>query len=620
MASVPHLLDDRDILRNWQPPRRITVSQWADDYRVLEPLFASEPGPWQTSRAPYAREVMDSAALPWVRRVTWMASTQVGKSEAMNNIAGYYLHQRPSPTMFVLPNRDAARLCAERRVLPMIHSSPALRGELTDRSHDVKNREMVFKRSVLYLRSAQSPTDLASVPVRLVLADEVDKWPHWAGREAEPLSLVMERTRTFHDSVLVTASTPTTRDGLIHREYQVGDQRHYHVPCPLCSEMQTFEFEQLRWDKSAIEDGNTMRKQRQAHYECVHCNGIITDRDKRQMLLDGVWVPSGQDVKEWVDTGQAADRNEHRSYYLWSAYSPWVSFWRIVAQFLDSKGDPARMMNFTNSWLARVWEERTAHTSDEAIDACIRDRERASVPDEAVVLTAAVDVQLDYMVWMVVAWGHDEHNYVVDIGHCRTWQELSAACQQPRGERQMVPKLINIDSRYRREEVMEWARKHVNVRMIAGVRRETPQPFNTTRIDRHPKTGKSLAQGMTVWTINVDVFKDLVNHRLQLSLRDEGHDSEVDAVIGTIDIPKDIEPHWLRQMSAEHKIAKRTRGKMREAWQLKPGRQRNEAWDLLVYNAAAGRMLRLELLRSDAKRAPAQRQPKRRIMGQRNRR
>ena len=615
MPSVPHLLDDPAILRNWQPPKRITVSEWADQHRVLEPLFASEPGPWQTSRAPYAREVMDSAALPWVRRVTWMASTQVGKSEAMNNIAGYYLHQRPSPTMFVLPNRDSARLAAERRVLPMIQSSPALRNELTDRSHDVKNREMVFKRSVLYLRSAQSPTDLASVPVRLVLADEVDKWPQWAGREAEPLALVMERTRTFHDSVLFTASTPTTRDGLIYREHEVGDRRQYYVPCPHCNEMQTLQFEQLRWDKKAIEDGNTMRKLRQAYYECVHCQATITDQHKRQMLLDGLWVPHGQDAKQWQEAGKSADRNEHRSYYLWSAYSPWVSFWRIVAQFLDSKGDPARMMNFTNSWLARVWEERTAHTSDEAIDACISNRERASVPSEALVLTAAVDVQLDYMVWMIVAWSHDERNYVVDIGHCRTWQELTAALQQPRGEREMVPKLINIDSRYRREEVMEWARQHVNVRMIAGVMRESPQPFSTTRIDRHPRTGKMLAQGLTVWTVNVDTFKDLVNHRLQLALREDEDTPEDEVVIGRVDIPKDIEPHWLRQMSAEHKIAKRTRGKMREAWQLKPGRKRNEAWDLLVYNAAAGRMLRLELLRSNAPQQPAHNKPKRRVMG-----
>lgn len=616
MPSVPHLLDDPQILRNWQPPRRLTVSQWADEHRVLEPLFASEPGPWKTNRAPYAREVMDSAALPWVRRVTWMASTQVGKSEAMNNVAGYYLHQRPSPTMFVLPNRDAARLAGERRVLPMVNSSQALRQELTERSHDVKNREMVFKRSVLYMRSAQSPTDLASVPVRLVLADEVDKWPAWAGREAEPLALVQERTRTFHDAVLFVASTPTTRDGIVFREYSLGDQRQFYVPCPHCEHYQTLTFEQVRWDRERITDGNEMRKAREAWYACIQCGERITDQHKRDMLRAGVWCPSDVPLADWRGGLQDEERNEHRSYHLWSAYSPWVTYWRIAAQFLDSVGDPARMMNFTNSWLARVWEERVAHTSDAAVAACVGQRARGALPEDAAVLTAAVDVQKDYVVWMVVAWAQDERSYVVDIGQCNTWEELTAVVTQPWGEQQLQVRLCNIDSRYRRDEVMQWARQHPHVRMIAGVQRDTPVPFSTVRIDRHPRTGKLLQHGMTVWTVSVDMFKDVVAHRLRMAMRTEDGDG---ANGGDIELPAGLEEAWLRQMSAEHKVVKRARGKMREMWELKPGRKRNEAWDLLVYNAAAARMLRLELLRSDKPPSRKPQQPRRRVMGARKR-
>lgn len=185
--------------------------------------------------------------------------------------------------------------------------------------------------------------------------------------------------------------------------------------------------------------------------------------------------------------------------------------------------------------------------------------------------------------------------------------------QRAWGTKQVFPKLINIDSRYRRDEVMEWARSHPNVRMIAGVRRDSPQPFATTRIDRSTKTGQPLAQGLTVWTVNVDMFKDLVAHRLRLALQDDDGQKK----LGVIDIPNDLEPRHIRQMSAEHKVAKRSRGKIREGWELKPGRQRNEAWDLLVYNAAAARMLRLELLRSDRQTPQKPRPPTRRVMGAR---
>jgi phage terminase large subunit GpA-like protein len=608
IGNLPHWLDDELVCSSWRQPKRLTVSQWADSHRVLEPLFASEPGPWRTDRAPYCREIMDAASRPWVRRITFMASTQVGKSEAMNNVAGYFIHQKPSPTMFVLPNRDAARLAAERRVLPMVQASDALSRELTDRSHDVKNREVVFRRSVLYMRSAQSPTDLASVPVRLVLCDEVDKWPAWAGREAEPLALVSERQRTFHDSLLFVSSTPTTRDGIIFREHQQGDQRSYYVPCPHCGEMQVLLFDNVRWPKD-LRTGNEMRKARQAWYACAYCDERIEDQHKRDMLLAGMWVPEGRTPKEW-EQQRDADREEHRSYHLWAAYSPWVSFWKIAAAFLDSKDDPARMMNFTNSWLARVWEQRVKATSDEAITRCIADYSVGHVPDEAVVLTAAVDVQVDYMVYMVVAWGHDEHSWVVECEMVSKWEDLALQLQRGFGPQALVPRLTVIDSRYRRDEVMEFSRATPGTRLIAGVQRDSLVPFATTRIDKHPRTGQVLRNGLTVWTVNVDMFKDLVSHRMQLALADGD-----EVPVGRLLLPKDMDPRWLRQMSAEHKIVKRSGNKQREMWQLKPGRQRNEAWDLLVYNAAAARMLGLDRVRSNAQPAPQRQKPRRRIMG-----
>jgi len=606
-------LDDELLRRSWRQPRKLTVSEWADEHRVLEPLFASEPGPWRTNRAPYCREIMDSAALPWVRRVTFMASTQVGKSEAMNNIAGYYIAQRPSPTMFVLPNRDAARLAAERRILPMVQASESLSTELTERSHDVKHREVVFRRSVLYMRSAQSPTDLASVPVRLVLCDEIDKWPAWAGREAEPLSLVMERMRTFHDSVLVVSSTPTTRDGLIYREHAQGDRRSYHVPCPHCEQMQVLDFDNVRWPRD-IKTGNDMRRERAAWYECAHCHERIDDQHRRDMLLRGVWVPEDYSLTDWLERRES-DRTEHRSYHLWAAYSPWVTYWKIAAAFLDSRHEPARMMNFANSWLARVWEQRVQVTSEDALQKCVADYTVGSVPDDAVVLTAAVDVQVDYMVYMVMAWGRDEQSWVVEIDRVMTWRDLTLQLQRGFGDQKMQPRLVLIDSRYRRDEVIEWSRQTPTARMIAGVQRESLVPFSTTRIDKNPRTGETLRNGLTVWTVNVDIFKDLVCHRMQL---EEQVEDEVS--VGRLHLPQNLEPHWLRQMTSEQKVLKKQGNKQREVWQLKPGRQRNEAWDLLVYNAAAARMLGLDRVRnkdSDSKKRRAA--PRKRVMGARTR-
>ena len=77
----------RPILRQLRPPENLTVSQWADKYRVLTSSSA-EPGAWRTSRTPYLKEIMDCFTDPHIRRIVMVASSQVGKSEMELNEIG----------------------------------------------------------------------------------------------------------------------------------------------------------------------------------------------------------------------------------------------------------------------------------------------------------------------------------------------------------------------------------------------------------------------------------------------------------------------------------------------------------------------------------------------------
>lgn len=590
------LLTDSHILAAFRQPRRLTVSQWADEHRVLDERFAAEAGRWRTDRAPYAREWMDSATCKWVRRVSIMASTQVGKTEAANNVLGYFVHQQPAPAMLVMPRADDARLAAERRILPMIHASPGLRDELTDRAHDTKAREIAFRRSVLYFRAAQSPADLASVPVRVICGDEIDKWPAWTGKEANPLSLLAERTHTYPRSHLIfLTSTPTTRDGLIAREYEDGDQRSFLVPCPHCQTFQALRWRNLHWDRERITTARDMRVERKAWFACERCGGQIEDEHKPAMMRAGVWVPRHYTLEQWLAGAREADRVEHRSYHIWAAYSPWLPWWRVAAEFLSSKDEPSRLMNFTNSWLAEVWEERLDDVGDEAVAACLEQRRQREVPPEVQLITGSVDVQKDRLEWSVHGWGLNEETWLLAAGKVTTWEELAeAVVLSTWGDRKLRPRAVLIDSRYRRDEVIHFARQFAPVvRMIAGVERDSPIPFGTQRLDRHPRTG-AVMPGMQVWTINVGMFKDLAHARLARALeKDAGH-------TGRIHLPIDLPEDYVKQLSSEHKVRQRSGSRMRTRWTLRPGQQRNEAWDLLVYQIAAARMIRADLLRDDA--------------------
>ncbi len=41
------------------PDPDLTVSQWADEHRILPKKSSAEAGRWRTSRTPYLREIMD---------------------------------------------------------------------------------------------------------------------------------------------------------------------------------------------------------------------------------------------------------------------------------------------------------------------------------------------------------------------------------------------------------------------------------------------------------------------------------------------------------------------------------------------------------------------------------
>lgn len=135
-----------------RPPDNLRPSEWADRFRYLDPLVNAAGGRYSSEFTPYAREWMDSAAVGWVRQVTIVAGTQIGKTETVNNLIGYAIAQDPGPVMLVVPREKDIRTAQQRRIVPMIEATPALVAERTPHAHDETIGEILFRRSVLYVR------------------------------------------------------------------------------------------------------------------------------------------------------------------------------------------------------------------------------------------------------------------------------------------------------------------------------------------------------------------------------------------------------------------------------------------------------------------------------------
>lgn len=198
-----------------KPPPLLTVSQWADEHLYLSPEESSEAGKYRVDRAPYQREMLDAVSDPNIREVVYCTSSQVGKTLLGKSILGYHIHQDPGPILVIQPNKEMAETFSKDRLATMIRDSPVLRGLIADPKSRSSGNTILHKNFAggqVTLIGANSPSGMASRPIRIVFADEVDRYPVSAGTEGDPIFLARQRSVTYWNRKFVMASTPTNKD------------------------------------------------------------------------------------------------------------------------------------------------------------------------------------------------------------------------------------------------------------------------------------------------------------------------------------------------------------------------------------------------------------------------
>jgi len=383
----------KEALQYLRPPEDISVSEWAEKYRVLDSKSSAMPGPWRNDKTPYLTGVMDEFCNFDTEEIILAKASQLGGTEALFNMMGWIIQQDPSPVMVVYPSDTLAESISVNRLQPMFRLAAPLKERWKE--SDSTKTELQFDGMYLTLVGSNSPANLASRPVRFLFLDEVDKYPGATKKEADPIKLARERTKTFHNSKVFMTSTPTLKSGHIWQALEEADvEKHYFVPCPHCGKMIELKWSQITFPN---EDGMSyMDRAELANYVCQECGCIITDQDKPQMLRFG----------EWRVVRQNAAIARTVGFWINTLYSPFVRFSEIAREFLKSKDDPEALQNFVNSWLAEPWEDTKLKTSADTVMDRQADLPELVVPEWAKLLTGGVDVQETSVYWTIRAWGN----------------------------------------------------------------------------------------------------------------------------------------------------------------------------------------------------------------------
>jgi len=522
---------------------------------------------------------MDSMAEDGIHMVVIMSSAQVGKTEVLLNAVGYYMDQDPSPMLFLAPTLQMAEATSKDRVAPMVRDTPALTALVKDpKSRDSSNTLLhkKFPGGHLTLCGANSPASLASRPIRVVLGDEIDRYPVSAGTEGDPLQLANKRTTTFHNRLTVVASTPTVKGASrIEMAFEASDQRHYYVPCPHCGTMQSLAWSGVKWDKD--DKGNWDGGD--PWYECESCETAIKENNKAAMLRSGRWMA------ESYAPGVAG-------FHLNELYSPWRKWSEVVADFIEAKKDTELLRVFVNTSLGETFEDDAGEGVESTGLFARRERYAAEVPAGALALVAGVDTQDDRLEVSVYGFGIREEQWLIehtvlwgDPGGKSVWAALDDVLlggkyQHESGSIMGIAASCIDSGGHHTKRVYEYVRtrKHKRVFAIKGVGGFGKPVVSSPSRKRHGRDRRPV----DLFTLGVDEIKSLVFARL--------NNQEPGPGFIHFPIQENIDEEFFDQLTAEVVVHKMRKGVPYREW--KQIRKRNEALDCAVYAYAAFTLLR----------------------------
>lgn len=557
----------------FQPIPTLTVSEWAAKYRVLPRSGSSSPGPWRNEKTPFLVEIMDvlSPSYP-CREVVFAKGSQIGASETGLNWLMYTIDVAPGPMLAVQPTNKAVERWSKQRIGPSLKQCDRLHDKLTwGDGNTIYQKEFIG--GTLILTGANSPADLASMPISKLYCDETDRYPTEAGEEGDPINLALRRMSTFPKGKAFFTSTPTILGkSKIWTLFLDSDQRYFYIPCPECGEFQTIEFERLSWPKGQPD---------KVALACLHCGCLIQEHKKTKMLAAGYW--------------KAHNPDHHRvGFHLSSLYSPvgWLS-WVEIARMFEAISDDVEMIKvFTNTILGLPYEESGEQIAAEYL---LRRREtyEADIPDGVYFLTLAIDVQQDWIAYEVCGWGIGEESWGIEYGELHgdlsvitnndannlsIWERIDqlrrSVYKRLDGSELRIACTVIDSGGWWTNEVYQYT-KPLNKYRVYAIKGASV--FDRPFISKPSRNTKNKCR---LYVLGVSQGKIIVQKRLKKDSPSAGYCHFPD------DEGRGYDAEYYAGLTSEKLTINLKKGKLIRQW-VKPKGAANEPFDLRVYNTAA---------------------------------
>lgn len=585
-------------------PPKLNLVEWADTYRYL-PDNSAEPGLWKTSRVPPAQEPMLSISNPDVQEVTVMSCIQLLKTELMLNTALYYIHQEPSPLMYVAPKKELAEAWSKERFVKSVKATPVVKDIFSNNRRGEGNTilQKQFPGGQISIVSARNPDDLAMRACRIMMFDECDKYPAntgsgdgGSGGEGDPIGVAWGRATTYGKRAKkITACSPTIQGkSRIEQEYLKSNQSVYVQKCKHCG----FEKELVWLDVEIPKDPDTGEFiHTDAHIVCDKetggCGAKWSEGDRLWSIRNGRWHIKRPEIT-W-----------HHGYKVTSLASPFTPVVTLAKEFMDALGNQQLLKAFYNTRMAQTWKEVGEQPDWQRLYDKRELYSVGTVPHGGLMITCGIDVQKEGIYYEYVAWGRRKESWSLDKGYIagdvetdemrdKIYSLADRLFTSHTGVNMPIERTC-IDSGYKSQFVYGIVREYGSERLTA-VKGE--QEGNLTTIIGTPTpvdvniNGVRHSRGLMLWKVGSSVTKEQFYAWLNLnSPTDEDLAGGKLYPSGYCHFPQ-YDEEFFKQITAEQFIrVENKRGFVTHKWEKM--RKDNHFLDCRVYARAGAEMLQI---------------------------
>lgn len=615
------------------PPEPLSPVEWAEKYRILSAEESPDhPGPYDLENTPVLRGILACCDRRRYSRVRVQKSAQLGYTAGVVcNVLGFHAHWDPCVQVVMFPREKSAKDFDSEKFSPMVLATPVLseRIRLKSRSDGNSATRKKYPGGLVKFVGSNSPADVKSTTASVTITEEPDDTNKDVKGQGNAGALLRERGKTVRHYFDLVGGSPTAKGfSEIEKEMATTDKRRFMAACHHCGERHEPEWEHVTIpglhlspeDLQApdIDERYPMRevygraRWEDAFYTCPHCGGVWTDDERVQNIRAAARVPP---TYGWEPTAESDDPgfygNELESTFEGS-FVPLLAKKYLVALHDLERGEPEKMVAFTNATRGRTWEYKGELPEEDELAERAEDYAEWTIPLGGLVLLITVDVQHDRLAVTAWAVGRGEEMWLVYWGELYgktivplsgAWEELEQIIARPvrhASGATLRPAAVGIDCSdgTTADAGYAFARKHNRHGREVLALKGAPDAEGRVEIwtpprpiDPNHRSTKASRYGVQIHIVGTAKAKDLLLGWAQAG----GRVQLAGSGPGRLHWYKGVRADFYEQLLSEMKIPSRSNPRKRE-WKPRTDR-RNEALDCTVYALYISRHLRLHIKR-----------------------